>query len=92
MVNEKSAITLKASINENDLRLKKRIINISYTSESATPQLIRINVLSLNGSETVYNEVAQPNDPVNVSAAVRGQAVVQIYGGIELLKEMEFPN
>jgi serine/threonine-protein kinase len=92
MVNEKSAITLKASINENDSRLKKRIINISYTSQSTTPQLIRINVLSLNGSETVYNEVAQPNDPVNVSAAVRGQAVVQIYGANELLKEMEFPN
>ncbi|MGD0566445.1 MAG: PASTA domain-containing protein, partial [Candidatus Goldiibacteriota bacterium] len=84
LVNEKSAITLRASINENDTRLKKRMINISYTSASTTPQLIRINVLSLNGSETVYNEVAQPNDPVSVSAAVRGQAVVQIYGGTEL--------
>jgi serine/threonine-protein kinase len=92
MVDEKTPISLTASINENDARLKKRIINISYTSQSVTPQLIRINVLSLKGSESVYNEVVQPSDTINVTAVVRGQTVVQIYGGTELIKEMEFPN
>ena len=51
-----------------------------------------IKVLSLNGSETLYNEVAQPNEPININATILGDALVQIWNGTEIAKEMEFKN
>lgn len=92
MATEKTPITIKASIQDSDVKLKKRIIKVTYSNPLQVPQLIRINVLSLNGSETVYNEVAQPGEPINVDATVRGEAVVQVFNGTELAKEMEIAN
>jgi len=92
MVNGSKHITLKASVKESDEKLKKRIIKINYVNPSQVPQLIKITVLSLNGSETVYNEVAQPNEEINVNATVRGASLVQIFNGTELVKETEMSN
>ncbi len=91
-VNEKTPISLTASIKESDTTLKKRMVKIIYSNPGNLPALVKINVLSLNGSEVLYNEVAQPNEPVNVNAAIRGDALVQIWNGAELAKEMEFKN
>jgi serine/threonine-protein kinase len=92
MINEKTPISINASIKESDTTLKKRMIKIAYANPENLPKLVRINVLSLNGSETVYNEVAQPNEPININAAIRGEALVQIWSGTEIAKEMEFKN
>ncbi|MCE5300527.1 MAG: PASTA domain-containing protein [Spirochaetia bacterium] len=90
MVNNNTPITLKASINESDERLKKRIIHLSYVNPAQVPQLIKITVLSLNGSDTIFSEVAEPGQVITLSTAVRGNALVQIYNGTGLAKEMEF--
>jgi serine/threonine-protein kinase len=92
MITEKTPITLKASVQESDVKLKKHIIKISYANPAQVPQLVRITVLSLNGSETVYNEVAQPAEPININATIRGEAVVQIFHGTELVRETEISN
>lgn len=92
MVNEKTPISFKASIKESDAALKKRIVKITYANPGNLPVLVKIHVLSLNGSEVLYNEVAQPNEPINVNAAIRGEALVQIWNGTEIDREMEFKN
>ncbi|MEI7542683.1 MAG: PASTA domain-containing protein [bacterium] len=92
IVNEKKPISLKASIKQSDTTLKKRIIKIIYANPDTLPQLVSIKVLSLNGSETLYNEVAQPNEPININATILGDALVQIWNGTEIAKEMEFKN
>ena len=92
LINEKTPISFKASIKESDTTLKKRIVKITYSNPGNLPVLVKINVLSLSGSEVLYNEVAQPNEPINVNAAIRGEALVQIWNGTELAKEMEFKN
>jgi serine/threonine-protein kinase len=92
IVNSKTPVSLKASIKESDQTLKKRMITITYANTEALPALIKINILSLNGSDTVYNEMAQPNEPININAAVRGQALVQIFNGKDLVKELEINN
>lgn len=92
MVNKKTPITIKAGVSATDAKLKKRTIKISFTNPAQVPQLVRINVMSLNGSETVFNEVAEPGGVVDVNAAIRGGAIVQIFNGTELVKETEYAD
>lgn len=92
LINEKTPVSFKASIKESDTTLKKRIVKIIYSNPGNLPALVKINVLSLNGSDTIYNDVAQPNEPINVNADIRGSALVQIWNGTELAKEIEFKN
>lgn len=89
-INEDSAITLTISKKPSDLSLKKRLIKIYYTFEGRddnNAKLIRINVFSLNGSETVYSEMTEPGKSIGANAAVIGDAIVQVFLGTELLKE-----
>ena len=44
----------------------------------------------LNGSEIIYNDITQPQQKIRVNAKVRGDALVQVFIGTELLKEIEF--
>jgi serine/threonine-protein kinase len=92
-VNSKLPITLTASKKDNDLKLKKRLIRITYKieGEDPVPKHVKINVLSLAGSEAVYDKITSPQEEVDVQAGVRGDALVQIYVGNELEKEREFP-
>ncbi|MCX8094183.1 MAG: PASTA domain-containing protein [Candidatus Goldbacteria bacterium] len=90
MVNEESQIDFTISKKSDDINLKKRFIKISYRHENTNPTLIKIIVLSLNGSETLYNEITQPNQQITLDATVRGDAIVQIYEGTNLIKQIEY--
>lgn len=90
-INKDTQIVLTASKQPDDQRLKQRLIKFSYRLENTdSPALVKINVLSLGGSETVYNEMTQPGKVINESATVRGDALVQFYVGPEVVKEAEF--
>ncbi|MCX7698957.1 MAG: PASTA domain-containing protein [Candidatus Goldbacteria bacterium] len=90
MVNEESKIGFTISKKSDDINLKKRFIKISYKHENTNPTLIKIIVLSLNGSETLYNDITQPNQQITLDATVRGDAIVQIYEGNNLIKQIEY--
>ncbi len=90
-IDRETPITFIVSKKPNDARLKQRLIKFTYRREDAgVPVLIKINVLSLNGSETVYNEMTQPGRLISASASVRGDALVQVFSGTKVVKEMDF--
>jgi beta-lactam-binding protein with PASTA domain len=90
-INKESPVSFIISKKPGDTALRKRLIKISYRQEKANvPSLVKINVLSLNGSETVYNEMTPPDKLINLSASVRGDALVQIFSGTQVIKEIEF--
>ncbi|HPI03680.1 MAG TPA: PASTA domain-containing protein [Candidatus Goldiibacteriota bacterium] len=91
-VNKKTPIILNASNKEDDLSLKKRLIKVTFTLESADPlpKHVKISVLSLAGTEAIYNKVTTVNEKIEVQPVVRGDALVQIFVGNELVKEHEF--
>lgn len=90
IINEETQIDFTISKKFDDVKLKKRFIKINYKNENTSPVLIKIIVLSLNGSETLYNEITQPNQQINLNTTVRGDAIVQIYEGINLIKQLEY--
>lgn len=90
-INKDTPIIFTASIKPNDMKMKQRLIKFSYRLDNTTsPALVKINVLSLNGGETVYNEMTQPGRIVSESATVRGDALVQFFVGTQAVKEVEF--
>jgi eukaryotic-like serine/threonine-protein kinase len=92
-ITQESELSFTISKKPSDLSLKKRLIKIYYTFEGRddnAAKLIRINVFSLNGSETVYTDMTEPGKAIGVSAAVIGDAIVQVFLGTELLKEMTY--
>jgi len=92
LINQDSPINLTATRQEGDTRLRRRMIKINHTlSGVPSARLVKITVLSLNGSETIYNEITLPDRPITVEAAVRGSALVQIFLGTQLVREIEYP-
>ncbi len=90
-INDETQIILTATKKTSDISLKNRSIKIVYTStESNVPKLIKINVFSLAGSETIYNDVLEPQKTLALNARVIGDAYVQVFMGNELIKEFEF--
>jgi serine/threonine-protein kinase len=90
-IKKDTPVTFTASIRPNDLSLKQRLIKFSYRLDNTdSPALVKINVLSLGGSETVYNEMTQPGRIISASASVRGDAIVQFFVGTQAVKEVEF--
>jgi beta-lactam-binding protein with PASTA domain len=90
-INKDTAIVFTASKKPSDSRLKQRLIKFSYRLDNTTtPALVKINVLSLGGSETVYNEMTQPGRIISESVSVRGDALVQFFVGTQAVKEVEF--
>jgi|DewCreStandDraft_4_1066084.scaffolds.fasta_scaffold10425_6 serine/threonine-protein kinase len=90
LINEDTQINFTVCKKPDDEKLKKRFIKISYKYENENSALIKIIVLSLSGSEILYNEITQPNQQINLNATVRGDAIVQIYEGTKLLKQIEY--
>lgn len=90
LINQETKIDFIISKKNDDIKLKKRFIKINYKHENTIPTLVKVIVLSLNGSETLYNEITQPNQPIKLNATVRGDAIVQIYEGINLVKQLEY--
>lgn len=68
-------------------------VNITMPTNSA-PQLVTIVVDDATGEHTVYSEMKQPGDSINQTVHVAktpgSQATVQVYGGGQLLREMQF--
>jgi len=68
-------------------------INITMP-ENAAPQLVTIVVNDATGEHTVYSEMKQPGDSidqtVHVAKTASSQAIVQVYAGGQLLREMQF--
>lgn len=92
-ITKESEIVLKVAKKPSDTSLKKRLIKISYTfTEANVAKLIKINVFSLNGTETIFNEILEPGKTVNLNARVIGDAIVQIFIGNELIKEIEYKS
>jgi beta-lactam-binding protein with PASTA domain len=90
-INDETPVSFIVSKKTNDTKLRQRYIKFSYKQEGTNvPVLVKILVLSLNGSETVFNEMAQPGRVINESATVRGDALVQVFSGTQVIKEMEF--
>lgn len=90
-INSDTQIILTATKKPSDTSLKKRLIKIYYTfTESNVARLIKINVFSLSGSETVYNDIIEPQRTITLNARVIGDAYVQIFMGNELIKELEY--
>lgn len=90
-ITKDTPITFTASKRPADLKLKQRLIKFSYRLENTTsPALVKIQVLSLQGSETVYNEMTPPDRIISESATVRGDALVQFFVGTQAVKEVEF--
>jgi len=89
-INEETQIDFIISKKPDDIKLKKRFIKINYKYENENPTLIKIIVLSLNGSETLYNEITQPKQEISLNATVRGDAIVQIYEGTNLIKQLKY--
>ena len=90
-VDEDSDISFTVSLQPSDLSLRKRLIRISYMLEGHNvAKLVKVKVLSLNGSQTLYNEITQPGQSVRLNATVRGDALVQIFIGTELVRELEY--
>jgi|GEM_PF-1424369 len=94
IVNKDIPISLTVSKIDSDLTLKKRLIRITYsvTSPDNVPKLLKITVLSLNGSETVYNKMTSPSDKVDIMAGVRGDAYAQFFVNGILESEQEYRN
>lgn len=90
LINKETPIDFIVSKKGDDPKLNQRFIKINYKHERDTAILIKIIALSLNGSETLYNEVTQPNQQINLNATVRGDAIVQIYEGTEMIKQLEY--
>jgi serine/threonine-protein kinase len=90
MINEQTLIDFTVSKKSDDIKLKKRFIKINYKNENTNPVLIKIIILSLAGSEILYNEITQPGQQINLNATVRGDAIVQIYEGTNLIKQLEY--
>ncbi|HPD18258.1 MAG TPA: PASTA domain-containing protein [Candidatus Goldiibacteriota bacterium] len=90
LIDKETQINFVVSKKQDDANLKKRFIKINYTYESDKSSLIKIIVLSLNGSEVLYNEITQPNKQINLNATVCGDAIVQIYEGTNLIKQIEY--
>ena len=92
-ITDETEIILKVTKKQSDPSLKKRLIKISYTfTESNVAKLIKINVFSLNGTETIFNEILEPGKTINLNARVIGDAIVQIFIGNELIKEIEYKS
>ncbi|HRU38390.1 MAG TPA: PASTA domain-containing protein, partial [Candidatus Goldiibacteriota bacterium] len=90
-INKETPISFTVSRRPGDSSLRQRLIKFSYKLENAvSPSLVKIQVLSLNGSETVYNEVTSPGRVINESATVCGDALVQVFVATKIDKEMEF--
>ncbi len=90
-INSDTQIILTATKKPSDTFLKKRLIKIVYTlTESNVARLIKINVFSLSGNETIFNDVIEPQKTISLNTNVIGDAYVQIFMGNELLKELEY--
>ncbi len=94
IVNKDIPIILTVSKIDTDQTLKKRLIRITYavTSPDNVPKLVKINLLSLNGSETVYNKMTSPSEKIDIMAGVRGDAYAQIFVNGILESEQEYKN
>lgn len=90
-VDSDSPISFVITKKESDASLKRRLIKIPFTlTDTTTPKFVKITIFSLNGSETVYNEVTTPGTALNISATVMGTALAQVFVGKELVKEYEY--
>ncbi|HDT15645.1 MAG TPA: PASTA domain-containing protein, partial [Firmicutes bacterium] len=91
-VNKKTPITMIANRQDDDIRLRRRLINIDFRLEGyRNARFARVNVLSLSGSEIVYSRITEPGAPIRTEAAVRGDALAQLFVSNELIAEKEFP-
>ncbi|MFP4466612.1 MAG: PASTA domain-containing protein [Candidatus Goldiibacteriota bacterium] len=91
-VNKETPITMIANRQDDDIRLKRRLINIDFRlTGHKSSKFARVNVLSLSGSETVYSGITEPGAPIRAEAAVRGDALAQFFISGRLQSEKEFP-
>jgi len=91
MVNKDTPIVFSISKKSNDPKLKNRMIKISYKMEGLdVSKLVKINVFDLSGNRVVYNKVTGPNDDIELKESILGEALVQVFIGTDLVKEMEF--
>ena len=86
-------INFTTSKQPSDRALRKRLIRIAYKFDASNiAKLVKIKVLSLNGSEIVYNSITEPGQTVVKNARVIGDALAQVFIGTELYKEYEFKS
>ncbi len=90
-VDSETPISFVITKKESDTSLKRRLIKIPFTLTGTTaPRFVKITIFSLNGSETVYNEVTAPGAVLSINATIMGTALAQVFVGKELVKEYEY--
>jgi serine/threonine-protein kinase len=91
MINKDTPIVFTINKKASDPKLKNKLIKITYKMEGYdVSKLVKINLFDLGGNRVVYNKVTGPNEVVDLKESILGEALVQIFIGTDLVKEIEY--
>ncbi len=91
MVNKDTPIVFTINKKSSDPKLKNKLIKITYKLEGYdVSKLVKINLFDLGGNRVVYNNVTSPNEVVDLKESILGEALVQVFIGTDLVKELEY--